>query len=89
MTKIKVPTIEEINKVFPFSEKIPYGYDKPVRLECARLLGQSYYGFSRYRWEPWLNKDAKWYVKNMTLYVLDEKDLSIITVAMLAKQANK
>lgn len=82
-------TLEEIKVYLPFSEKIPYGFDKPVRAECTKQLGQAFYGFNKHRWGFFLNRGAGWYVKNMTLYVRNEKDLGIITLAVLNKQANK
>lgn len=81
--KILSPTVEVLNKIFPYTAQVPYGFDKPVRYECRKQLGHPYYEFVKPVWSPVINKDAKWHVKNMVLYVRNERDLGLISIAVL------
>jgi hypothetical protein len=82
-------TLETVKKSLPYSGKIPYGFAKIVRTECDIRLGPAYHGYNYHRRQFFLNPDANWYCQNMTLYVRNEADLGIITMAVLKKQATK
>jgi hypothetical protein len=83
------PKLDQIQLVLPFSAEYPYGMDKPIRTACQKQLGAPYTGYNIRRQGYYLNENARWYCKNMTLYVRDEKDLGIITMELLKKTINK
>lgn len=93
---LQEPTIKKLEKLFPYSVKVPHGFKTHAQSLCRKLLGQCYY-----RWVPrwhrvsprelriktrWTADDqALWQYKDGRLYFKDEGNTSMVTMAMLSK----
>lgn len=91
------PTLNKIQKVFPYSIEVPKGFRTHALTLCRKTLGKKYYHWNptwtlHYRptelraYRPWtINEDAVWQYKNGRLYFKDEGNFGIVTMAMLSK----
>lgn len=94
------PTLNKLQKVFPYSIEVPKGFITHAQTLCRKTLGKKYYSWApswKQRWhsgqyhivvskKPWaINEDAVWQYKNGRFYFKDERNFGIVTMAMLSK----
>ena len=93
------PTINKLEKVFPYSIEVPKGFRVHAQRLCRTTLGRSYYCWApnwQKKWhsgqyhlvafKPWVvDEDAVWQYKDGRLYVKDEGNFGMVTLAMLSK----
>ena len=94
---VNEPTVAKLKRVFPYSIEVPKGFRTHAQTLCRKTLGKNYYHWVpiwtlHYRptelraYRPWaINEDAVWQYKDGRLYFKDERNFSIVTMAMLSK----
>lgn len=93
------PTLNKLEKVFPYSIEVPKGFRVHAQNLCRKTLGKCYHRWAP-RWEkkyhngryhliaykPWVvDEDAVWQYKDSILYFKDEGNTGIVTMALLSK----
>lgn len=94
------PTLNKIEKAFPFVVEVPKGFKVHAQKVCREQLGRSYYRYapkwsshwhSGNRWviksrRPWVVEDtAVWQYVDGKLFFKEEKNVALLSMTMLTK----